>query len=74
MLGPWCQGFYAAMKLRLSAWALLRNLANVNQGPLMPILLHCVDGQGRPLLRPLKNGAEIAYKDIPEVVEAMRQY
>jgi uncharacterized protein UPF0149 len=28
--GPWCEGFYAAMKLRLSAWAPLRNLADIN--------------------------------------------
>ena len=36
--GPWCEGFYAAMKLRLSAWAPLRNLADINHGLLLPIL------------------------------------
>jgi uncharacterized protein len=28
--GPWCEGFYAAMKLRLPAWAPLRNLTRRN--------------------------------------------
>jgi uncharacterized protein len=78
--GPWCEGFYAAMKVRLSAWAPLRNLADINHGLLLPILFHCVDDQGRPMLGPPKNGPEteqfsrIAYKDIPAVVEEMRQY
>jgi uncharacterized protein len=46
----------------------------------LPILLHCVDDQGRPLLDPPRMGPETeqfrrtAYKDIPVVVEAMRQY
>ena len=78
--GPWCEGFYAAMKLRLSAWAPLRNLADINHGLLLPILFHCVDDQGRPMLGPPRNGPETeqfrrtAYKDIPPVVEKMRQY
>jgi len=77
---PWCAGFYAAMKLRLSAWAPLRNLADINHGLLLPILFHCVDDQGHPMLGPPKNGSETeqfrrtAYKDIPAVVEEMRQY
>ena len=29
--GPWCEGFYAAMKLRLSAWAPLSNPADINR-------------------------------------------
>ncbi len=78
--GPWCEGFYAAMKLRLSAWAPLRNLADINHGLLLPILFHCVDDQGRPMLGPPRKGLEteqfsrIAYQDIPAVVEEMRQY
>ena len=78
--GPWCEGFYAAMKLRLSAWAPLRNLADINHGLLLPILFHCVDDQERPMLGPPRKGPEtekfsrIAYKDIPAVVEEMRQY
>jgi len=78
--GPWCEGFHAAMKLRLSAWAPLRNLADINHGLLLPILFHCVDDQGRPMLGPPRKGPEteqfsrIAYKDIPAVVEEIRQY
>lgn len=78
--GPWCEGFYSAMKLRLSAWAPLRNPADINHGLLLPILLHCVDDQGRALLGPPRQGPETeqfrknAYKDIPAVVEEMRQY
>jgi uncharacterized protein len=70
----------SAMKLRLSAWAPLRTLADINHGLLLPILFHCVDDQGRPMLGPPKNGSEteqfsrIANKDIPAVVEEMRQY
>jgi uncharacterized protein len=78
--GPWCEGFHAAMKLRLSAWAPLRNLADINHGLLLPILLHCVDDRGQPLLGPPRKGPETelfrrnAHKDIPAVVEEMRQY
>jgi uncharacterized protein len=76
----WCQGFYAAMKLRLSAWSPLRNPADINHGLLLPILLHCVDDHGRPLLGPPKAGQQTqqllraAYKEIPPAIEAMRQY
>jgi uncharacterized protein len=47
---------------------------------LLPILFHCVNDQGRPMFGPPKKGPEteqfsrIAYKDIPAVVEEMRQY
>ena len=51
---PWCRGFYAAMQLRMSAWAPLLDLGDVNHGLLLPILLHCVDDHGRPLLGPTK--------------------
>jgi uncharacterized protein len=77
---PWCQGFHAAMRPRLSAWAPLLDLSNINHGLLLPILLHCVDDQGLPLLGPAKTGRETkeflrnAHTDIPAVVEAMRQY
>jgi uncharacterized protein len=68
------------MKLRLSAWAPLRNLTDINHGLLLPIPYHCVDDQGRPMLGPLRQGTETeqslltAHKDIPAAVEAMRQY
>jgi uncharacterized protein len=77
---PWCEGFHAAMQLRLPAWAPLRDLSNINHGLLLPILLHCVDDYGRPLLGQAKKGRENeeflrnAHADIPAVVEAMRQY
>jgi uncharacterized protein len=74
---PWCQGFYAAMRLRMSAWAPLLDASNVNHGLPLPILLHCRDDQSRPLLRLPRNGRETrhnAHADIPAAVEAMRQY
>jgi uncharacterized protein len=77
---PWCRGFYAAIQLRISAWAPLLNTNDINHGLLLPILVHCVDGQRRPLLGPTRKGPEgkafmrKAYTDIPAVVEAMRQY
>ncbi|MCP3372765.1 UPF0149 family protein [Bradyrhizobium cajani] len=40
---PWCQGFYVAMRLRLSAWAPLLDTSDVNHGLLLPVLLHCRD-------------------------------
>ena len=77
---PWCRGFHAAMQLRMSAWAPLLDLSDINHGLLLPILLHCLDEQGRPLLGPTKKGREgkeflrTAHADIPAVVEALRQY
>jgi uncharacterized protein len=77
---PWCRGFYAAMQPRLPAWAPLLDLSNINHGLLLPILLHCIDDYGRPLLGPAKKGRETeeflrnAYTDIQVVVEAMRKY
>jgi uncharacterized protein len=77
---PWCRGFYAAMQLQMPAWGPLLDLSDVNHGLLLPILLHCVDSRGRPLLgptRPGRKGEEFlrnAHTDIPAVVEAMRQY
>src|SRR5215510_10715734 len=49
---PWCQGFHAAMRLRISAWAPLLDASNVNHRLLQPILLHCREDQGGPLLGP----------------------
>ena len=77
---PWCEGFYATMRLRLSDWAPLLDLNNINHRLLLPILLHCVDDRGHPMLGPPKQGRETeefprnAHTDIPTVVEAMRQY
>lgn len=70
----WCQGFYAAMKLRLADWARLTNLAANHQGPLVAILLNCIDDQERPLLEPFGTKPPASYKEIPQAVEEMRQY
>ena len=72
---PWCQGFYGAMRLRLSAWAPLLDTSNVNHGLLLPILLYCRDDQGRsPLGPPRVDFLRNAYADIPAAVEATRQH
>jgi len=77
---PWCRGFHAAMRLRIADWAPLLDTSNTDHGLLLPILLHCSDDQGRPLLGPTRKGREAreflrnAHTDIPAVVEAMRQY
>jgi uncharacterized protein len=77
---PWCEGFHAAMQLWLHAWAPLLDLSNINHGLLLPILLHCVDDLGRPMLGPPREGRETeeflrnAHTDIPMVVEAIRKY
>ncbi|WP_244608774.1 UPF0149 family protein [Bradyrhizobium algeriense] len=75
---PWYQGFYAAMRLRLPAWAPLLDGGNVNHGLVLPILLHCRDDQGHPLLglppRDPETGHFLRNADIPAAVEATRQY
>jgi uncharacterized protein len=54
--------------------------SNINHGLLLPILLHCQDDQGRPLLGPPRSDRATrdfprnAHTDIPAAVEAMRQY
>ena len=66
--------------LRMLAWQPLLDLDDVNHGLLLPILLYCVDDQGRPLLGSPRKSAEgkpflrDAHTDIPAVVEKMRQY
>lgn len=68
----------AAMTLRRNAWRPLRDLRR--QDLLLPILLHCTDGAGRPLLGPTRPGPEgeaflrTAYHDIPIVVPAIREF
>ncbi|MET4387541.1 hypothetical protein ABIB73_003296 [Bradyrhizobium sp. F1.4.3] len=73
---PWCEDFYAAMRFKLSTWAPLLDASNVDHGLLLPILLHCADDQGQPLLGAPQCGRETrrAYADIPPPVEAIRQY
>lgn len=77
---PWCTGFMAAMTLRCNAWQPLRDLRSQERGLLLPILLHCTDGAGRPLLGPTRPGPEgeaflrTASHDIPIVIPAIREF
>jgi yecA family protein len=77
---PWCMGFYAVMKLRLLAWSRLISANAAEHGLLLPILFHCVDSAGRPVLDEQRRGpgtpsfAQQAWRDIPAVVEAIRQF
>jgi len=77
---PWCMGFLAAMQLRLQQWQPLRDLTRIDHGLLLPILLHCTDQLGRPMLGPPREGPETeaflrdAYHDIPLVVPHIRQF
>jgi uncharacterized protein len=76
---PWCQGFYAAMKLRLLAWSPLLSLDNPDYHLLLPVLLFCADDHGRPVV-PGTDAAVVkrlrhqAPDDIPAFVEGIRQY
>jgi uncharacterized protein len=77
---PWCMGFYAVIKLRLLAWSRLMSPNAAERGLLAPILFHCVDASGRPVLDIQRRGpntpsfAQEAWRDIPAVVEALRQF
>ena len=78
--GPWCEGFYAAMKLRLSTWAPLLTKDGIESGLLLPILFHCVDRHGRTLIPSAPIGAKVdmlrrsAHTAIPAAVELTRHY
>jgi uncharacterized protein len=67
----WCMGFYAVMKLRLFAWSRLLNPNAIEHGLLLPILFHCVDPAGRPVLDTQWRGPSTpsfgrdAWRDIP---------
>jgi uncharacterized protein len=77
---PWCMGFLTAMRLRFDPWRPLLDTDRVDHGLLLPILLHCVDPDGRPMLGPPREGADTdeflrtAYQDIPLVVPAIREF
>jgi uncharacterized protein len=80
LAGPWCMGFLAAMKLRREAWHPLLDLSRIEHALLLPILLHCTDEAGNPMLGPTRPGPEgeaflrNAYHDIPLTVPAIREY
>lgn len=77
---PWCAGFYAVVKLRLSDWSRMLAPGVVEQGLMPPILFPCADAAGFPVLPPSLRGdntpafAKTAWRDIPLMVEAMRQF
>jgi uncharacterized protein len=77
---PWCMGFYAVIKLRLLVWSRLMSPAAAEHRLLLPILFHCVDASGRPVLDAQRRGpntpsfGQVAWRDIPAVVEALRQF
>lgn len=77
---PWCEGFYAAMRLKISSWKPLLDPSSSNHKLLLPILRHCADKQGRPLFGALTDGHQASndhcpsYSEIPAAVEALRQY
>ena len=69
-----------AINLRRNACQPLLTLSRIEHGLLLPILLHCTDDAGRPMLGPTRPGPEgeeflrTAYHDIPVVVPAIREY
>jgi hypothetical protein len=73
-------GFYAVVKLRLLTWSRLMSPNTIEHRLLLPILSHCVDTEGRPVLDVQRRGlanpsfAREAWRDIPTVVEALRQF
>jgi yecA family protein len=77
---PWCMGFYAVMKLRPLAWSRLMNPSSIKHKLLRPILIHCVDNAGLPVLdaepRALSAPSFVQDpgRDIPAAVEALRQF
>jgi uncharacterized protein len=77
---PWCTGFYAVMKLRLLVWSRLMSPDAIEHRLLLPILAHCIDTAARPVLGAPRYGlvsppfAQDAARDIPALVEAIRQF
>ena len=74
---PWCMGFYAVMKLRLLSWSRLLSPNVIEHALLLPILFHCIDEDGCPVLARSPDSASLArdaWSDIPAVTEAIRQF
>jgi yecA family protein len=72
---PWCEGFYAAMKLRLLAWSLLMSQHSIENRLLLPILFRCRDDKGWPFLPSTTRAlAHEAWRDIRAVVTTLRQF
>ena len=77
---PWCMGFYAVVKLRPRDWSRMLAPGVIEQALMLPILFHCTDAAGQPMLPPSLRGentaafARTAWRDIPLTIEAMRQF
>lgn len=77
---PWCMGFYAVVKLRMKDWSRMLAPGVAEQALMLPVLFHCTDAAGQPMLPPSLRGdntpafAKTAWRDIPLMVEAMRQF
>ncbi len=79
LAAPWCSGFLTAMRLRWIAWQPMLDLDRIEHGLMLPILLHCTDETGRPMLGPPRSGPKTkeflrdAYHDIPLVIPQIRE-
>jgi uncharacterized protein len=76
----WCEGFLAAANLDRKAWKAILDPDSHLHGLMLPILLHCKNSFGEPLLGPPRPGIETqiflkqAYTDIPMCVRAIREH
>lgn len=76
----WCEGFMAAVNQNRDEWADIFDPASHLYGLMLPVLIHCVDAQGRPLLGPPREGPETeaflkqAYTDIPVCIAGLRDH
>ena len=76
----WCDGFYAAIQLRPQAWSPMLNAGSAEHRLLRPILIHCLDEAGLPVLDAKQSGPGQSPPNgeprhqIPPSIEEMRQY
>lgn len=76
----WCEGFLAAVNLAPKAWKDLLDPNSPLNGLMLPIMLHCKNSFGQPMLGQPRPGAETqsfikrAYTDIPAHVSAIRDH
>jgi yecA family protein len=77
---PWCMGFYAVMKLRPLSWSRLMSPNGAKHKLAQPILIHCVDDAGVPVLEAKPRAISAPSfaldpeRDIPAAVEALTQF
>ncbi len=76
----WCEGFLAAVNLHPKAWKDVLDPNSPLNGLMLPIMLHCKNSFGQPMLGQPRPGAETqsfikrAYTDIPVHVCAIRDH